>query len=202
MSQPAEPSEISTVFEAFVAMGPSRSLHRLWKNWDKLVKTGRPRPTYQSICKWAEKYNWKERAAEKDRKILQKLSEKSDMLRVNYTAQILDFLWARVQTCFDEKGNPLPIQNYQDLNDTLRLMLQILGWSKHPSAVGRSPENQTNIKIIKVIDNPQNPNSASTETSIVDAEVHEVSSEKPSSPKARKKEASQSARRPRAESPP
>ena len=202
MSHPAENPDIAAAFEAFVAMGMTRSLHRLWKNWDKLVKTGRPRPTYRAICKWAEQYHWKERAAERDKKFSQKLAEKNDALRLQSAEHILEILYARIRTIFDEEGNiTLPIQSYQDLNDTIRLALHIMGCYDLSHRASRPSKNQTSIKIIKVIENLPNQNS-STETSIVDAEVREVPPEKPSSPKARNKEASQSARRPNAESPP
>jgi len=203
MSHPAEKPEIAAAFEAFVAMGLTRSLHRLWQNWDKLVHTNRPRPAYQVLCRWAKQYHWKERAAERDKKFSQKLAEKNDALRLQSAEHILEILYARIRTIFDEDGNiTLPIQNYQDLNDTIRLALQIMGCSDLSHRAGRPPKNQTNIKIIKVIENLPNQNSSSTETSIVDAEVREVSTEKPPSPKVHAKEASQSARSPKDASPP
>lgn len=171
MPRQAEDPEIAAAFEAYVAMGTIRSVRRLWKNWDQLVPTGRPRPTYQAVCNWANKYHWRERAAERDRKFSQKLAEKNDNLRLQTAEHILQLLYARIRTVFDEDGNIiLPIQNYQDLNDTIRLALQIIGALNQPPARGRPPNQQTNIKIIKVVDGM----SEQSHSRVVDTEAQEV----------------------------
>jgi len=172
MSHPVEDPDIAAAFEAYVAMGTIRSVRRLWKNWDALVHTGRPRPTYQAVCKWAKRYNWRERAAERDRKFSKKLAEKNDAMRLHTAEHILQLLYARIRTVFDEDGNTiLPIQNYQDLNDTIRLALQIIGVTNQPAAArGRQPSHQTNIKIIKVVDGM----SEQSQSNAVDTEAQEV----------------------------
>ena len=171
MPRPIEDPELAAAFEAYVGMGTIRSVRRLWKYWDQLVETGRPRPTYQALCNWANKYHWRERAVERDRKLSKKLAEKNDAMRLRTAEQILQLLYARIRTVFDEDGNiMLPIQNYQDLNDTIRLALQIIGAINQPQLRGRPPNQQTNIKIIKVIDGM----SDQSQSQVVETEAQEV----------------------------
>lgn len=73
-------------------------------------------------------------------------------------AKLLALVVARIDTAFDfdENGNPIPkftIKNTKDLNDTIRLGLQLIG---EPERKKDEHPHQHEIKIIQVKSNARN----------------------------------------------
>jgi len=130
MVQRAESSEQASVFEAYYAMGAGggkdRSLAKLHQYL--ITSKSKTQPSLRTLQNWSAWFAWQERVAIKDKSIAEGVDKKTTRESVNLRAKWLAQSQVRIDTAFDEKGNPkFGIEGYKDLIDSVKLALTLLG---------------------------------------------------------------------------
>ena len=146
-----ENPEQRLAFEVYYSLGPSRSLEKLRSKYLELVNPDRKEPpTLQTLGNWSSWFNWQERVRQREREVGIRLAEMNTELAVKSAEDILKLLVAELRTAFDEKLRPrFPLQSARDVNETIRLILQVLG--VHEQQSQENVQNWTNIKVIKIV---------------------------------------------------
>jgi hypothetical protein len=134
-------------------MAVSLSLEKIEEMW----RAFQERPTAEHVSKvcgvsWhtADKYIKKENWHQRLQEIQKKAMKLMDADAAQKLAKILSLVESRIESAFnfDVDGNPIPkfaIENSKDLNDTIRLALELIGEPKCQEV-----EHRGEIKIIRV----------------------------------------------------
>jgi len=148
---PRETPERKLAFEVYFSLGPERSLEKLYAKYPELVNPYRKKPpTLKTLKNWSKWFNWQERIRQREAEIGQRLAETNMNLFVESAEDILQLLVAELRTAFDEQLRPrFPLRNARDVNDTIRLILQVLGVQEQQQS--EVSQNWTQIKMIKVV---------------------------------------------------
>ncbi|RKY41684.1 MAG: hypothetical protein DRP85_05505 [Candidatus Makaraimicrobium thalassicum] len=146
-----ENPEQRLAFEVYYSLGPSRSIEKLHSKYLELVNPDRKKPpTLQTLFNWSKWFNWQERIRKREQEVGIRLAEVNTELAVKSAEDILKLLVAELRTAFDEKLRPrFPLQSARDVNETIRLILQVLG--VHEQQSQENVQNWTNIKVIKIV---------------------------------------------------
>jgi len=138
-------------FEVYYSLGPSRSLEKLHSKYLELVNPDRKKPpTLKTLQNWSKWFNWQERIRKREQEVGIRLAEVNTELAVKSAEDILKLLVAELRTAFDDKLRPrFPLQSARDVNETIRLILQVLG--VHEQQSQENVQNWTNIKVIKIV---------------------------------------------------
>jgi len=139
-------------FEVYYSLGPSRSLEKLHSKYLELVNPDRKKPpTLKTLQNWSKWFNWQERIRKREQEVGIRLAEVNTELAVKSAEDILKLLVAELRTAFDEKLRPrFPLQSARDVNETIRLILQVLGVHEQQQSQ-ENVQNWTNIKVIKIV---------------------------------------------------
>ena len=148
MVQHEESAEQAAAFEAYYARGRDRSLEKLSQTYTKLIPDSKKTPSLITLKNWSRWFHWQERIAIKDKAVATGLDKQTTKAAINRRAKWLARVEARIDSAFDKEGNPkFEIEEYKDLNETIKLALALLGEPEK-----REVEQRGEIKIIRVKD--------------------------------------------------
>jgi len=144
MVQHEETAEQAAAFEAYYAMGENRSLKKLHQH---LTDTSPKKVvSIRSLKDWSRWFHWQERIAIKDKAVAAGVDKQTTKAAIDRRAKWLAQTEKRLDTAFDEHGNPkFAIEDNATLNATVKLALSLLGEPEKQEV-----EHRGEIKIIRV----------------------------------------------------
>jgi len=133
-------------FEIYFGQGASRSLSNLHKHLTEIAPSGQKPVSVRTLKEWSRKNNWQQRCVIKDKAVAEGIEKKTTKLAIERKANWLSRIEKRIDSAFDEEGKPLfKIEDFKDLNETIKLALTLIGESEKQDI-----EHRGEIKIIRI----------------------------------------------------
>lgn len=138
-------------FEIYFGQGASRSLSTLHKHLTEIAPLGQKPVSLRTLKEWSRKNNWQQRCVIKDKAVAEGIEKKTTKSAIERKARWLSRIESRINSAFDKDGNPLfKIEDYKDLNETIKLALSLIGESEKQDI-----DHRAEIKIIRVKSNAE-----------------------------------------------
>jgi len=146
MVQHEETAEQAAAFAYYYSLGEERTIKKLLLDYPSFAPERKKLPSYDTLKKWSVRFHWQERIAIKDKAVAAGVDKQTTKAAIDRRAKWLSQTEKRLDTAFDEHGNPkFAIEDNATLNATVKLALSLLGEPEKQEV-----EHRGEIKIIRV----------------------------------------------------